>query len=391
MTWGIRFAGLVVLAIGVLGAILLSEVGQVLNLPREWVVDFFYHRFSISAALVIATLVLWMLQRQYRAVQGWVAGAFALAMLACLFFMHLFAPYVWLRAQQHDAQFISVAAADRLLAADTDVLVLEVNGDARAYPRDWIMVPHIAGDNVGGEEVAMTYCALSNLPQAFTTEPGGVTADYRVIAQVNNNLIFTDTNSGELYQQITGAGEYASSQPRQYPVQRMPWHAFRSLYPDGLVFQPRDSVLDELTVGFFNASLQGHYAGDPLFPTLAMADQRLTSGEPVWGMRVNEAAMAVPASEFADEDMLLRTTLGGREILIAWFAQYQTLGAFFGDRQGQSLAVSTVDPYGNSNAGTLDRVQLYPGVLWMVWSHWYPETSIVKATDQGSVQVVAGP
>ena len=322
---------LAVLALGGLGAILLTEAGQIINLPRSWVFGYFANRWVISVLLVVATLGLLVLHRRYRTVNRWVAGAYVAAIVVCLFFIHLFAPYVWLRAQQHDAAFISVEAADRLLAPDTDVLVLEINGDARAYPRDWIMVPHIAGDTVGGEEVAMTYCALSNLPQAFTTAPGGADADYRVIAQVNNNLIFTDTNSGELYQQITGRGEYEQGTPRQYPVQRMPWHSFRALYPDGKVYQPRDSALDQMTASLFKTSLTDHYDGNPLFPTLSMRDDRLPTGEPVWGLLVNGEALAVPASHFGEEDALQSTILGGREVLVAWFAEYQTMGAFFAE------------------------------------------------------------
>jgi uncharacterized protein DUF3179 len=369
---------LLVLAIGGLGAVLLTEAGQVLNLPRSWVFGYYHYRMTITVVLVLGFVFVLLVHWRRPIVKDWIAVTYVIAVVGCLFLMHIFAPYVWLRAQQHDAQFISVEAADKLLLPDTDVLVLEINGDARAYPRDWIMVPHIAGDNVGGEEVAMTYCALSNLPQAFTTEPGGEAADYRVIAQVNNNLIFTDTESGELYQQITGRGEYQGNRPMQYPVQRMPWHAFKALYPRGKVFQPRDSVLDEMTAGLFKTSLVDHYEGDPLFPTLSLQDDRLPGGEPVWGIEVNGETLAVPRSLFAAEDVLLNETLGGRELVLAWFAEYETLGAFYVDSQGQSLAVSEVDPYGNSNAGPLTRVHLYPGVLWMVWSHWFPQTRIAQ-------------
>lgn len=370
-------AALLVLALGGLGAILLTEAGQIINLPRSWVFWYFKYKNLISLILVLVTTAFLLWHLKYRVAQNWIVWGYALAMVACLFFIQLFAPYVWLRAQQHDAMFVSVADADKLLDRETDVLVLEINGDARAYPRDWIMVPHIAGDNVGGVDVAMTYCALSNLPQAFTTQPAGEAADYRVIAQVNNNLIFTDTNSGELYQQITGRGEYEGSEPQQYPVQRMPWHAFRALYPQGLVFIPQERVLDKLTASLFNSALVDHYQGEPLFPTVATDDARLPSGEPVWGMLAQGEALAIPHSLFGEEDVLLRDTLGGREIVIAWFAQYETVGAFYADRQGQSLAVTQVDPYGQSNAGKLQRVHLFPGVLWMVWSHWYPDTRII--------------
>ena len=382
------FIAIVSLATGGLAAILMTEVGQMLNLPRGWVFITFEFKRQLSWVLFAVTAGLLLWQFRHRSVgAGWMAS-YVVAMLGLLFFINLFAPYIWLRAQQHDAEFVSVATADALLLPDEDVLVLEINGDARAYPRDWIMVPHIAGDLVGGEEVVMTYCALSDLPQAFTTRPSGQPADYRVIAQVNNNLIFSDTHSGELYQQITGRGEYSGNQPRQYPVQRMPWHAFRSLYPQGKVFKPHTNILDGFTIALFENALVDHYAGDPLFPTISLQDTRLPAGEPVWGLLVNGEALAVPGQRLGDTDRVLRARLGDRELLLAWFAQYQTLGAFYADRAGQSLDVGGIDPYGNTATGKLERVHLFPGVLWMVWSHWYPDTRLFNVPDaaaQGTV------
>lgn len=368
------------LAIGVLGAVLLTEAGQILDLPRDWVFGFYRYRLEISVALIAVTLALVYLHFRQQSTRHWFLGCYVATMLACVFFMNLFAPYVWLRAQHHSAIFIPVAEADSLLQPDDDVLVLEVNGDARAYPRDWIMVPHIAGDTIGGEEVVMTYCALSNLPQAFTSTPGGNNAEFRVIAQVNNNLIFSDTKSGELYQQITGRGEYYGTQPQPYPVQRMPWHAFSQLYPQGKVFSPNPNFLDRMTIALFNSSLVDHYRGDPLFSTLNLADERLPPGEAVWGLRVGEQSLAIPQSHFGDEDSLNHLTLNGRQLVVAWFFEFQTLGAFYADRNNQTLSVTEVDPYGNSSAGKLERVQLFPGVLWMVWSHWFPDTGIWPAT-----------
>ena len=36
-----------------------------------------------------------------------------------------------------------VAEADALLNNEDDVFVIDVEGDATAYPRDWMMLPHI--------------------------------------------------------------------------------------------------------------------------------------------------------------------------------------------------------------------------------------------------------
>jgi hypothetical protein len=223
----------------------------------------------------------------------------------------------------------------------------------------------------------MSYCALSDLPQAFGTTFNGREADYRVIAQVNNNLVFTDTESGELFQQITGRGEYSGLSPKSYPVQRMPWAAFKTLYPHGQVFFTQPNLLDRLTRFIFSVGLPSHYAGEPMFPTLRMDDDRLSSGEPVWGLSVNNESLAVARSAF-DESEVRQFTLGGRSIAATWYPELQMIAAFYAEIDDRAITVGAVDPYGVSAAGQLERVSMYPGVRWMVWSHWFPDTQLVN-------------
>ena len=65
---------LATLAAGALGAILLTEAGQVLNLPREWVFTYYHWRAEISVALVIATLALIVLHFRAGTGNNWLAG-----------------------------------------------------------------------------------------------------------------------------------------------------------------------------------------------------------------------------------------------------------------------------------------------------------------------------
>lgn len=369
-------AAIAALVIGLSGAVLLTELGQLMNLPRDWVFGYFHWRVPLSiAALALAGLVVFR-QLRTRLLSRWMHISFIVVLLGSLFVVNYFVPYFWLRSEQLNATFISISEADELLEEDEDVLVLEINGDARAYPREWMQLPHFAGHEVGGQQVVMSYCALSDLPQAFSTDFNGQPADYRVIAQVNNNLIFTDTESGELFQQITGRGEYSGMSPDGFPVQRMPWGSFKQLYPEGLVFFTQPNWLDRITQVIFDAGLVAHYEGKPLFPTLTMDDDRLPGGEPVWGMEVNGEAMAVARSAF-DEGNSHTVSLGGEDILVIWYPEYQTMGAFY-EPTGEDLDPAVVDPYGNTPDGKLQRVHLYPGVRWMVWSHWFPDTPVLK-------------
>ena len=165
---------------------------------------------------------------------------YVVVLVGMIVVVNYFVPYIWLRGHHHTAEFISVSEADALLTDEDDVFVLEIGGDARAYPRNWMMIPHIAGDTVGGDEVVMTYCALTNLPQAFSSYIDGDKANLKVLSQVHNNLVMVDTNSGELYQQITNSSPVSGELLEPRSGQRMPWRSFKELYPNGRVFHIKD-------------------------------------------------------------------------------------------------------------------------------------------------------
>lgn len=370
-------AALLALAITGAGAILLTEIGQLLNLPRDWVFGYFHIRGEASLFAAAALAVLIFCQFRYSVLARWQYVTCVAVTLLCLFLVNWFVPYYWLRSEQHDARFISIAEADALLADTDDVLALEINGDARAYPREWMQLPHFAGHRVGGEEVVMSYCALSDLPAAFSTTFNGAQADYRVIAQVHNNLIFTDTNSGELFQQITGRGEFSGASPESFPVQRMPWGSFKQIYPQGLVFFTEPTLFDKGTQLIFEAGLASHYGGKPLFPTLRMDDDRLPPGEVVWGITIEDDSVAVARAAF-DQSLMHHITLGDRALVVKWNPELETMGAFFAEANGETVNMATIDPYGNSDVGKLERVNTYPGIRWMVWSHWFPDTRLIN-------------
>jgi hypothetical protein len=362
---------------GAYGTFALTEAGQVIDMPRDWFVFAFKYRYYLSIFLVIVFLLVLGLQPVKQTFRPFFLIIYSLLVAACVFFIHFFAPEVWLRSEHHTASFMSVEDADARLSDDADIFVLVINGDARAYPRDWMQLPHIAGDEVGGEDTVMTYCALSNLPLAFNPVINGKETDFRVIAQVNNNLVFADKNSGELVQQITGLTEFSHTLMHQYPVQRMPWQSLKDLYPDAMVFDYSPTMLDELSMKLFNVTLASHYEGDPLFPTLDLKDHRLDNGEQIWGLKINDEQLAVTRSAF-EKKAQWRVRLGGRDLVVVWYPQYETVGSYHIDGVTDSDSPLTIDPYGVMEGKMLDRSVLYSQVSWMVWSHWFPDTKLIQ-------------
>ena len=299
-----------------------------LNMPREWLFDFFQHRGMFSTGIVIGLVLIVFIQVKHRVLKRWVFITVLVVNIIGLFMINRFVPDYWLRSQHLTAEYTSVTEADVMLEDHDEVFVMDINDDARAFPKDWLMLPHFAGDQVGGEDVALSYCVLSNLPIAFSSHFDGQPTDYKVIAQAHNNLVFTDLVSGELIQQITATAEFSNRKLDRYPVQRMPWNAFKALYPDGKVLKYIEpNMLDRITDKMFEKELVKHYSGKPIFPTLDLKDTRLPNEEPVWGFDINGEQLAVALSAFK-ENNVRQVGLGGQQVLLAWFPEYETLAAF---------------------------------------------------------------
>lgn len=370
------------LAVALFGVALFTELGQLLNLPSSWLYAIHPHLGWISVLLLLVVVYIVFQHFRDEFMSRRLVIGYVVVLVGMLVVVNYFVPYIWLRGHHHTAEFISVTEADALLEDEDDVFVLEIDGDARAYPRDWMMIPHIAGDTVGGDEVVMTYCALTNLPQAFSSYIDGDKANLKVLSQVHNNLVMVDANSGELYQQITNNSPVSGQVLNPRPGTRMPWRSFKALYPDGYVFHIETSgllgLLDKITYAMFIYSLDDHYTGtDPLFPTLRLDDDRLPAKQQIWGINLGGAQVAY-ARSFLEETPVHNTVIGGQPLVVAWFPEFETLGVFNRRVDGRAIEVGEIDVYGNTPDVKLERLPQYPHVFWMVWSHWFPNTSVMN-------------
>ena len=359
---------------------LFTELGQLLNLPSSWLYATHPHLGWASVLLLLVALYVVFRHVRYDFMSRRLVIGYVVVLVGMIVVVNYFVPYIWLRGHHHTAEFISVPEADVLLVDEDDVFVLEIGGDARAYPRDWMMIPHIAGDTVGGDEVVMTYCVLSNLPQAFSSYIDGDKTNLKVLSQVHNNLVMVDANSGELYQQITNSSPVSGKVLNPRAGQRMPWRSFKALYPDGRVFHIKESgllgMLDKITYAMFVFSLEDHYTGpDPLFPTLRLDDDRLPFKEQIWGINLGGEQVAY-ARSFLKDTPVHNTMIGGQPVVVAWFPEFETLGVFSRRTEERDIKVGEIDVYGNTPDGKLERLPQYPLVLWMVWSHWFPDTTL---------------
>ncbi|MGV6803079.1 MAG: DUF3179 domain-containing (seleno)protein [Ruegeria sp.] len=315
-------------------------------------------------------------------------------------------PYVWvhlgLRNQLNDAQFFPIDEAKKYVGPTAPVIVIDNNGHARAHPDAQIMRPHLAGDidGLGGEDVVMTYCAMANLGQGYSPRIEGKRLDLEVLAQHGNNLILRDNETGEPIQHIYGFREAdgdpntdgptcplrSEAQMRPWPTYRMTFRGFQKAFPDGEVFLNKPStnpvlrLLDMVTEITFGWGIgRQHQEDAPVMDNMDRSDNRLPNKTYVWGITIGSDAACWTDDFVVENDWIINANVGGRDVVVSLDPKYESLGVWYND---SGKPVTRCDFWGQSDQGQLKRVEtLRAGVFWHVWSEFFPNTDINRATN----------
>ena len=316
-------------------------------------------------------------------------------------------PWLWihvgLRHQQFSARYVTASEAAARIRPDESVIVIEHNGHARAHADNQIWRPHLAGtpEGLGGENVIMTYCAMSHLGIGMRAEIDNEQLELEVIAQHGNNLLMRDKATGEPVQQMYGYRECGGNAMQRWPTWRMSFRGFQKAWPEGQVFvnvvprfrdNPLLFIVDNLVEFIFRVALTAHHHSEALmFETMTHGDDRLPKKALVWGI-VEDGQAAAFTDDVIRSAGMITTRVGTRDIVLSYDAATESVNAFYND---SGDAVLSVDCYGNSNTGLLPRVSnLFPGLYWFVWVNFYPQTSLnqgyvgsdeIAEPEQGSV------
>lgn len=193
-------------------------------------------------------------------------------------------------------QFIAVDEADGWLQPHEPVILVEVDGDARAYPLQILIWHEIVNDTVGGKPLVVTFCPLCNTAITFERTFGGRILDFGTTGRLRfSNLIMYDRQTETWWQQAGGqaiAGELAGGQLQFYPAAIVSWQDFKSAYPAGLVLSRQTGYSRDYGrnpyAGYDNVNTAPFlYRGTPTPDTLPAVARVLT-------VAVNGEAVAYP-------------------------------------------------------------------------------------------------
>ena len=370
-----------------IGFTFLNDIGQmVIQAPRDAYLKAFKWRNEIKYVSLFAFLFA-LIVNYITPVLGWIGISINLVLFIPFFISAFLLVKIMFPPKQFDANFISITEADQHIKDDDTVWVVEINGDARAYPHQWLAAPHVIGDNVGGEEIVMTFCDLSHLGSAYKPYINDQKVELHTFTQIHCNLILYDRKTDELVQQIYGASEDTGKQMQPYPTQVMSYASYKSIYPDGRVLHnPPVSIKDKIVLKALLTvdAIQHDRDKPPAFPTINLEDPAIKQLHPkdlVWTVNITDVQVAYTLDYFERNNWVINTQVGGKDIVLVYYPEYRTVSGFERNINGQVVTITDlaeIDVHGNTEHGKLIRIPVASEVFWMVWQTYYPNTELKK-------------
>lgn len=114
------------------------------------------------------------------------------------------------------------------------------NGEAKAYPIEFLTFHHQIQDSIGGKPIIITYCSVCHTGRVYSPIVKGHFEKFRLVGMDHFNAMFEDATTKSWWRQSTGeaiAGSLKGEVLPEITSVQMTIDKWYELYPDGLVMQ----------------------------------------------------------------------------------------------------------------------------------------------------------
>src|SRR5262249_15504687 len=187
-----------------------------------------------------------------------------------------------------------LAASDADYLKDSHIVFgIEMNGQARAYPKRILAWHEMAIDRVGGVELTIVYCTLCGTVIPFESRVGDRLFRFGTSGLLyrSNKLMF-DEDTSSLWSTFEGVpvvgplvGRNIALTP--HPVVTTTWGEWRALHPETTVLSLETGHKRDYSEG---AAYRQYFATDRLMFEVSKADKRLRNKAEVLVMNLETAA-----------------------------------------------------------------------------------------------------
>jgi hypothetical protein len=328
---------------------------------------------ALAGAFMLAGLgPAWRGGRSHRALVG--AALVVVAAVAYLTNVTMAADHMFLQPSR-----IAMLPANRSVVEAARLVVgVEINGDARAYPYQFIGYHHQVRDVVGGTPILVSYCTVCRTGRVFSPTIDGKAETFRLVGMDHFNAMFEDKTTGSWWRQATGeavAGPRTGRTLAEYPSLQVTLGRWLALHPGSLIMQPDSNLRGNYGSGF-------DYETGASRKTLTGTDT-ISWHDKAWvvGLTVNGESKAYDWNRLHRE-RAVNDELGGKPIVLALASDGVSFFAFERPDRDIRFAMrddSLVAPSGAfSLSGRGTRGALRPVFasqeFWHSWRTFHPST-----------------
>jgi hypothetical protein len=131
-------------------------------------------------------------------------------------------------------------AATSKVAMDRLVVGIEMDGQARAYPLQFIGYHHQVRDTLAGQPILVSYCTVCRTGRVFRPTVNGTLETFRLVGMDHFNAMFEDRTTHSWWRQANGQaiiGPLAGTAMPELPSVQVSLRQWLKLHPTSLVMQ----------------------------------------------------------------------------------------------------------------------------------------------------------
>lgn len=205
------------------------------------------------------------------------------------------------------------------------VLGVEQNGQAKAYPIQFMGYHHQVLDTLGGAPIMVTYCTVCRTGRVFSPSVNGQPETFRLVGMDHFNAMFEDAGTQSWWRQATGeavAGPLKGNVLPEIPCTQTSLQAWLDRYPNSLVMQRDPSFsteydsMDTYDLGLGRGKLTG--------------TDTLSWNEKSWVVGISLDKKNAKAFDWnrLKKERIIHDVVGGQAILLALAADNTSFVAF---------------------------------------------------------------
>jgi hypothetical protein len=201
---------------------------------------------------------------------------------------------------------------------DTEVIGVELDGQARAYPVRMLEYHQIVNDELAGVPIAVTYDPLSGTPLTFRRKVGDRTLHFAVSGLLyNDNFVLFDRETESLWSQFLGraiAGPMVGTKLERVLTRQETTGVWVARHVDSLFMRPPfpEKVFYQLS------PYASYWVEDEILYPVAAKDETYHAKELVLGVEVGDVTRAYLGSILTREGGRVEEKIDGKRVRVAY-------------------------------------------------------------------------